>query len=175
MVGSFDLVGVRVGHVRVVDRCGRMCVCACDCGARFERRASTIQRAMRERSDQYCAYSCPARRVYGRGRIQPGTRIGWLTAQYQILDGSGVGRWQCVCDCGRHIIKRTDTLLRALSRGSRSGCGRGCGMRHKSHRIPRQSASPVPCDQPAGMDADMIMRVESSYIRACRRGVTEGT
>lgn len=61
--------------------------------------------------------------------IQPGKQVGHLLVIASWRDGSGVGRWECECACGRHVIKRNDVLLTAIRRGQAAGCGRGCAMR----------------------------------------------
>lgn len=66
--------------------------------------------------------------------IHGGVTVGHLLVVAPMPDGSGVGQWECECECGRHCIKRTDVLLKALKRGSDTGCGRGCGMRRTSQR-----------------------------------------
>ena len=64
-----------------------------------------------------------------RPAIHPGKQVGHLRVIAPIRDGSGIGRWECACACGRHVIKRNDVLLTAIRRGQAAGCGRGCAMR----------------------------------------------
>lgn len=61
--------------------------------------------------------------------IHPGKQVGHLLVIAPWHDGSGIGRWECECACGRHVIKRNDVLLTAIRRGQAAGCGRGCAMR----------------------------------------------
>lgn len=61
--------------------------------------------------------------------IHPGKQVGHLLVIAPWRDGSGVGRWECECACGRHVIKRNDVLLSAIRRGQAACCGRGCAMR----------------------------------------------
>lgn len=66
--------------------------------------------------------------------IKPGKRIGHLLVIGLIGHRNRTGLWECECECGRHIIKRTDALLTAINRGYASGCGKGCGMRKTTRR-----------------------------------------
>lgn len=61
--------------------------------------------------------------------IHPGKQIGHLLVIGLIGYRNRTGLWECECECGRHIIKRTDALLSAIRRGQAAGCGRGCAMR----------------------------------------------
>lgn len=65
--------------------------------------------------------------------IHPGKQVGHLLVIAPWHDGSGIGRWECECACGRHVIKRNDVLLTAIRRGQTAGCGRGCTMRKGNH------------------------------------------
>lgn len=65
--------------------------------------------------------------------IHPGKQVGHLLVIAPWHDGSGIGRWECACACGRHVIKRNDVLLTAIRRGQTAGCGRGCAMRKGNH------------------------------------------
>lgn len=66
--------------------------------------------------------------------IHPGKQIGHLLVIGLIGYRNRTGLWECECECGRHIIKRTDALLAAINRGCASGCGKGCGMRKTTRR-----------------------------------------
>lgn len=66
--------------------------------------------------------------------IHPGKQIGHLLVIGLIGHRNRTGLWECECECGRHIIKRTDALLTAINRGYASGCGKGCGMRKTTRR-----------------------------------------
>lgn len=66
--------------------------------------------------------------------IHPGKQVGHLHVIAPWHDGSGIGRWECECACGRHVIKRNDVLLSAIRRGQTAGCGRGCTMRKGNRR-----------------------------------------
>lgn len=61
--------------------------------------------------------------------IHPGKQVGHLLVIALIGYRNRTGLWECECECGRHVTKRTDSLLAALKRGYATGCGRGCAMR----------------------------------------------
>lgn len=66
--------------------------------------------------------------------IHEGVTVGHLLVVAYLGSRHRTGLWECECACGRHCIKRTDSLLQALKRGSNTGCGRGCGMRRTNRR-----------------------------------------
>lgn len=70
--------------------------------------------------------------------IHPGKQIGHLLVIGLIGYRNRTGLWECECECGRHITKRTDALLAAINRGYATGCGKGCGMRKTTARTHRR-------------------------------------
>ena len=100
--------------------------------------------------------------------IKPGKRIGHLYVLSHIMAGSGKGRWECECDCGRTITRTTKSLLAAISRGSVSSCGRGCGMRKTTaHRDPIPEPGNDP-DNDQDIDWGTIIDDYHDLIERCR-------
>ena len=162
--GAADLTGMRIGHLTVTGctprGTGMICDCVCDCGRRIRRNASRLRYAQANHRVACCSYSCPCKPRPQAQIVHSGMLIGHLTVLSPIRDGSGRGRWECVCDCGRHVIRENNSLANAVRTDADSDCGKGCALR--TGRQPRRRYA-----QRVQVDLDEF----ADYIAACRAGV----
>lgn len=67
-------------------------------------------------------------------QLHAGLHVGRLTLISGIGTIDGVSYWECECECGQRVVKRSDVLGKAIRRGSSARCGKGCtGRRHDTH------------------------------------------
>lgn len=131
-----DLTGRHISHLTVVSqshpprgsRNGFICECACECGARFTRRAADIRAAARRGDAQYCASTCPVR-LAKRAPLAVGDRIGHLVIVSAPRRVGHARMCECRCDCGAYITRPVGQLRDALKRGIASRCSPTCPSR----------------------------------------------
>lgn len=100
----------------------------------------------------------------GQSRLHEGMQVGFLTLIARIGTVNGIPYWECECECGRRVIKRSDVLVKAVKRRSRSRCGKGCtGRRHAMHE-----------DDP-GVDWGSVIASQYAWIQQHRRRTTPAT
>ena len=127
-VKRVDLTGKKLGMLTVLEedksrgreaRGERFWVCRCDCGNVKTVRQSSLRRANGTRS---CG--CLHKPLAGARFDLTGNRYGLLTVvgRAEPLPGGDRDhgrRWDCVCDCGKKAVMKTEDLL--------SGHARSCG------------------------------------------------
>ena len=110
-----DLTGRRFGYLTVLECAGKenghfYWNCRCDCGELARIRSDKLK----GRPDVSCG--CKSRR---KTRELTGCRFGSLLALKKSGSASGHVIWECRCDCGATVYKRTD----ALTGGVWPSCG----------------------------------------------------